>query len=73
MEWLEGHWTQPRVCPIDGNSNWAIGDVLETPLNQGGNVLVGGPRYLFVPVSCTTCGFTHLFNAIQIGVLGSPA
>jgi hypothetical protein len=73
VEWLDKRWPLPRACPIDGNTNWAIGDVIEAPLDQGGSVIVGGPTYLFVPVSCTTCGHTYLFNAIQIGVFEPDA
>jgi hypothetical protein len=71
LAWLESRWPLPRECPIDRNTNWAIGDVIEAPLYLGveGGLVFGAPRYLFVPVSCTTCGYTHLFNAIQIGVL----
>ena len=62
-------WTQPEVCPVCGTNQWSIGDLVEHRLFSGGGLKVGGPVFVYVPVSCNNCGNTRFFNAIQLGLV----
>ena len=60
------------VCPICGNRQWAINDiVIESREFQHGNLILGGNSALvpFVTITCRNCAHTLFFNAIQLGVV----
>jgi hypothetical protein len=65
-KWVEDQWTQSRACPICGNNNWTVGDVVVMPLAASA---LQGPTLAACPIECTTCGHTYLFNAVTMGVL----
>jgi|GEM_PF-2955822 len=55
-EWLSRKWPKSE-CPVCGETNWAVGELVQTPL-----VHKAGRIYKFVPVSCVNCGNTQFFN-----------
>jgi hypothetical protein len=69
IEWLVEHWAD-AVCPICQTRSWSIGNVTELRewASGGGIVLGGGRSFPLVPVTCKTCGYTVLFNAIKMGI-----
>ena len=74
QEWLSEKWTAPTVCPISGDNNWAIADDFVQPMRYtGGGLTIGGPGYPVVMVICATCGYTLLFNAVVMGLLGDSS
>ena len=68
--WIDEHWTGSNACPICENVDWTMGDVVgevrQLPRNRR---LIGAPVYPLVFVTCTTCGYTLLFNAIVVGLV----
>jgi len=72
-EWLNKHWRDGRQCPICQNSNWNISNMLyEFRVFHDGNLVIGGPVYPAVAVTCNVCGHTLFFNALKIGIIKSP-
>jgi predicted nucleic-acid-binding Zn-ribbon protein len=71
LKHIQKYWEKPYVCPICANEDWAIGNPWQAPLREGGtpiDYLGSFEVYVFVPVSCTKCGYTRLFNAVQAGI-----
>lgn len=67
--WLRDHWKN-WACPFSHDTNWELGGSLaQAPLFSSGNIVVGGPVYPYVVISCSSCGYTVLINAIKIGIL----
>jgi|GEM_PF-591601 len=70
VEWLNRQWQGPKICPICRNNNWHI---IENPVElrefHGGTLVVGGPVYPLISVTCSICGYTLLFNAIVARLL----
>lgn len=66
ITWLEAKWTRSRACPICGGEDWGISDAHEIRQFNGGNLVVGGGTSLMAlnPVTCATCGYTFLINAL---------
>lgn len=59
-----------RNCPVSNDNNWILGDYLvHTPNHSGQYPAVGGPYYLYLPITCQTCGYTMLFNAVVVGLI----
>ncbi len=60
-----------RPCPVCGNQNWTIGDHLVQPvtLGAGQSLMLGGLGYPQVMVISNECGYTHLLNAVIVGVV----
>ena len=40
-----------------------------SPVARGGGLVVGGPVYPLVVVTCATCGYTVFVNAIKVGIV----
>jgi len=62
---LEEKWLTGKSCIVCGNLQWSVSQ-LPYSLQQLGNSNQVIPLY---PVTCTNCGLTFLFNAIQTGLL----
>jgi len=71
-------WTGSDKCPICGNSEWNVLNLVDIPVRMVDPTIAMGisptivPRtaYVFVPVTCTTCGYTRFFHS---GALGTGA
>jgi hypothetical protein len=58
------------VCPICYQRTWTIlPDLLAPPTFHGGSMVLGGPSYPHMVLTCTTCGNSQFINAIISGVL----
>jgi hypothetical protein len=75
VHWLSDHWKTPD-CPFHGHTTWEIGDVIGTHLfagpgggAPGSGVQFGGPTYPLIVVTCGTCGYIVLLNAISLGIV----
>jgi predicted nucleic-acid-binding Zn-ribbon protein len=69
---IEMVWKKADVCPICGSSAWNLGDLVDvhvrhTPANFDQLAhLIGGVQpqvYVYVPVTCTYCGYTIFFHS----------
>ena len=71
VAWLNRQWQGSKVCPICKNNNWSIGEKpVELRVFHGkGDLVLGGPIYPLVSITCKVCGHTLLFNAIVAGLL----
>src|SRR2546430_7505413 len=69
---LNRQWTN-QACPFHGPTKWEVGQVIMTLPYSGGGVIVGGPTYPLLVVTCVNCGYTVLVNAIVAGVVPRPA
>lgn len=75
VQWLNRFWTAPRTCSVCRNVNWNINDkVLEMREFQGGGLILGGNSIIMplIAVTCTNCGNTLHFSAIQMGAINRP-
>ena len=70
LQWLSKHWG-PQRCPICQSGNWNVGDIVATPLLDP-DLQRRGWVSTYFPVTCLTCGYTHFFDAVVIGVLEGP-
>jgi len=62
-----------HICQICGHDTWLVNDVVfELREFTGGQLNTVNDSKLFpvVPLSCSTCGNTHLLNALILGILG---
>jgi hypothetical protein len=67
-DWLNKKWVGNKQCPICKNNDWQIGPKpVEVREFQGGSLIVGGPVYPLINVTCNICGYTLLINAIIAG------
>lgn len=66
LAWVNEQWVTDKNCPICANTSWTIGGVFEMRPYYGGGMVIGGPGGVFpvFPVTCTTCGYSLLINAI---------
>lgn len=73
-KWLDKYWKKEnRVCPVCSNNTWDLRDkIFEIPELPENNKLFGGVMYPVIVLKCTTCTYTLLFNAIDMGIVGSP-
>lgn len=70
VDWLNSQWQGAKVCPICKNNNWNISEKpVELREFHGGNLVVGGPVYPLISITCKVCGHILLFNAIVAGLL----
>jgi hypothetical protein len=69
MEWINKNWHTPKACPICKQNNWAISESLAllSRLSPEGGVEVAGVVYPHFLLTCGTCGYTLLFNALVAG------
>lgn len=69
-DWLKKNWKGAKQCPICHSNDWNIGSKpVEIREFSGGGLVVGGPVYPLVNVTCNVCGYTLLFNAIVSGLI----
>lgn len=75
IDWLSAHWKTTN-CPFHGPTVWEIGDATGTqPFagtgggTQGSGVVIGGPTYPLVLLTCATCGFAIHINLIKVGIV----
>ena len=69
--WIDEKWTRSKACPICGNSDWAVYTAYELREYEEGDFVLGVGNQIVpvIPVSCTQCGYTHLFNAFVAGAI----
>lgn len=69
-DWLNRQWQGTKQCPICKSNKWGIGQrPIEVREFHGGGLLVSGPVYPLIAVTCGVCGYTLLFNAIVTGLV----
>ena len=70
QDWLNKNF-KDKKCPDCGNDKWLIPDTfLELRPFTGGGLMVGtGPIYPYIALSCASCGYTLLFNAVIAGLV----
>lgn len=68
LRYVKEKWTQSQHCPVCAESTWNVNEVASLQVGMG---VLGGKQYPLVPVFCTNCGYTVLFNAV-IGGLVEP-
>jgi hypothetical protein len=75
LRWLHEHWGEDPICPFCKGNDWGIADRVF-------GVMEGGPQGMFnlagasiplVPVTCSTCGYTAMVNALVTGVVTKRA
>lgn len=70
VDWLNNKWVGAKLCPICQSNDWNISPKpVEIREFSRGNLVVGGPVYPLVSVTCRVCGYTLLFNAITAGLV----
>lgn len=63
-------WKGKRECPICiPTTVWTIGSLVEVKEFNEGNHCPGAAITPLVQVQCNNCGYTVLFNAIELGVV----
>ena len=70
--WLKDNWKN-WACPFSGHTNWNLADSL-SQMNRftGAGLVVGGPVFPMLVLTCTGCGYTALVNAVMAGIV-SPS
>lgn len=68
-EKLNEVWKEQR-CDICGNSEWGTSSKLQQLVEyQSGESLTARSVIPLVPIICTVCGNTRLFNAVILGII----
>ncbi len=72
LRWIEDNWVGQKACAICGNTGWFMGDAVGemrqiTPKSRW--IPTSGSTYPLIVLSCETCGYTLLFNAIVLGLM----
>ena len=67
--WIDEHWTGQKTCPICNSTGWFMGDVVGEVREMHPNNLISGSFYPLIVISCRTCGYTLLFNAMVGGLV----
>lgn len=71
-EWLDPRTPSTIQCPACKNAGWDIADhLVELHVRIPGKQVLGGTVYPLAQLICQTCGFTMLFNAVRMGVIGT--
>lgn len=71
--WFRKNWKQDYKCPICDSVNWVSSEhVVETKIFRGGNLFIGGPTYLYIPITSIPCGYTVFLNATVMNILDLP-
>ncbi len=74
IEWLDEKWTRDdKNCPVCEHNSWSVQGAFELRGFHGGSLVAGGDLQPVVPVICTNCGYTMLFNGVLTGVVESAA
>ena len=69
QEWVKKHWKN-WACPFSGDTDWDLGQyIAEARAFSGGGLNVGGPVYPYLVLTCKSCGYTVLLNAMKVGIL----
>lgn len=65
----------PFACPVCKREEWAVMDTLYEmrEFTSHGRLSLGGKVIPSLPVLCKTCGYTLLFNAVQLGLAVQPS
>lgn len=72
LDWIKTRWTHPQACPIDGSTSWEVPTQMAAiPVLTPARVFELGRSFPVVPVSCASCGYTVLINAVKIGLVPS--
>lgn len=66
--WL-GSKARGNACPVCGQSNWTVGDIVSAPVFSGSGISIGGKTIPMVQVVCTNCAYIQLFAVAPIGLL----
>jgi predicted nucleic-acid-binding Zn-ribbon protein len=67
VEALQGRFKEE--CPSCAHKNFTVQDgLVMLGVQQQLGIVIGGPTLPCIPVVCTNCGFTLLFNAIVLGL-----
>ena len=70
VDWLNRQWQGTKICPICKNNNWSISEKpVELREFHRGSLVVGGPIYPLLSITCKVSGHTLLFNAIVADLL----
>jgi hypothetical protein len=70
LSWLREHWQDlSRPMHPQRPTNWEIGGMIMTLPFTGQGVVLGGPTFPLVVVTCGQCGFTALVNGIKAGLV----
>jgi len=68
-KWITEHW-KSWTCPFSGGTTWDLGQyVAQSTIFSGGALIVGGPVYPYITVTCKDCGYVVFLNAIKIGII----
>ena len=69
IAWIDEHWTGQKACPICQGDSWGVSSMV-------GEVHLANPdegrrdrSYPLVILTCQTCGYALLFNAVVVGLL----
>jgi hypothetical protein len=69
-EYLKQFWKQPVVCPVCRTTEWTILSPIDPPVRYS-----PGFATTLIPVTCNTCKYVMLFNAVAAGLFdaqGNP-
>lgn len=70
LQKLKEVWTGERPCPICSKAtSWGISNISQIQEYNEGNYCPGAPIAPLIRVTCGTCGYTFLINAISLGVV----
>lgn len=71
--WLTQNWKGNKACPICDANNWSVSEKIlalrEYP--SSGLVISDIDVYPLATVTCNSCGYTYIFNAIVAGLMKS--
>lgn len=69
IAWIDEHWKGQKTCPLCANTRWGVADLVgEVQMTTLTGDLTG-QAYPLVIVTCQTCGYTLLLNALVIGLI----
>ena len=70
LAWIDEHWTGQKACPICQNNRWGLSEMVGEVRQMTPHQLPQGrAAYPLVILTCQTCGYAVLFNAVVIGLL----
>lgn len=70
-EHIAKKWQAPVACPVCKQNNWSVSsEILELREFHGGSMVIGRSSAVvpIVPVTCSNCGNTVLFNPLVAGI-----
>lgn len=66
---INSKW-KSKVCPMCHVNNWdGSEDVFQLMQFSKGGLSVGGPVVPVLPITCSSCGYTVLINAMVAGIV----